>query len=134
MDIVTTFFLSALAQQGLRVYTDFWLQSWTERTQQQSFDNRNRVDPAEVSFLYQCKCVPFGSGFLFWCSIIKHALGICVGLSQMTTIKRHSKMYEMQMQRGLCFPLVWNLNGMHLLFAQSGNAFSFFEIQTTAAL
>nr|XP_029714518.1 ATP-binding cassette sub-family C member Sur-like [Aedes albopictus] len=51
MDIVTTFFLSALAQQGLRVYTDFWLQSWTERPQQQqqqqqlqSYDT-NRVDP-----------------------------------------------------------------------------------------
>ncbi|XP_062706758.1 ATP-binding cassette sub-family C member Sur isoform X3 [Aedes albopictus] len=50
MDIVTTFFLSALAQQGLRVYTDFWLQSWTERTQQQqqlqSYDT-NRVDPTD---------------------------------------------------------------------------------------
>ncbi|XP_021701403.1 ATP-binding cassette sub-family C member Sur [Aedes aegypti] len=57
MDIVTTFFLSALAQQGLRVYTDFWLQSWTERTQQQSFDNRNRVDPAEVDYNFRVYAV-----------------------------------------------------------------------------
>ncbi|XP_052864194.1 ATP-binding cassette sub-family C member Sur [Anopheles cruzii] len=28
---VATFFLSALAQQALKVYTDFWLQEWTER-------------------------------------------------------------------------------------------------------
>ncbi|EAT34557.1 AAEL013215-PA, partial [Aedes aegypti] len=56
MDIVTTFFLSALAQQGLRVYTDFWLQSWTERTQQQSFDT-NRVEPAEVDYNFRVYAV-----------------------------------------------------------------------------
>uniref|UniRef100_A0A8D8HV19 ATP-binding cassette sub-family C member 8 n=2 Tax=Culex pipiens TaxID=7175 RepID=A0A8D8HV19_CULPI len=31
--MVATFFVSALAQQGLRVYTDFWLQGWTDRNQ-----------------------------------------------------------------------------------------------------
>ncbi|XP_050087692.1 ATP-binding cassette sub-family C member Sur isoform X2 [Anopheles aquasalis] len=31
LKMVATFFLSALAQQALKVYTDFWLQEWTER-------------------------------------------------------------------------------------------------------
>lgn len=42
MNVVTTFFLSAMTQQGLRVYTDFWLQNWTERTQQ--LQEANKAD------------------------------------------------------------------------------------------
>uniref|UniRef100_A0A182K8I1 Uncharacterized protein n=1 Tax=Anopheles christyi TaxID=43041 RepID=A0A182K8I1_9DIPT len=30
--MVSIFFLSALAQQALKVYTDFWLQEWTDQT------------------------------------------------------------------------------------------------------
>ncbi|XP_062546541.1 ATP-binding cassette sub-family C member Sur [Armigeres subalbatus] len=55
-DIVATFFLSALAQQGLRVYTDFWLQSWTERTQRQSHDT-NGVDPADIEYNFKVYAV-----------------------------------------------------------------------------
>ncbi|XP_055635948.1 ATP-binding cassette sub-family C member Sur isoform X2 [Toxorhynchites rutilus septentrionalis] len=46
---VTIFFTSALAQQGLRVYTDFWLQNWTERTQQ----NIDGVDSADITYNFR---------------------------------------------------------------------------------
>ncbi|XP_050078932.1 ATP-binding cassette sub-family C member Sur [Anopheles maculipalpis] len=43
--MVAIFFLSALAQQALKVYTDFWLQEWTDQT---STVSSNSV-PAEIT-------------------------------------------------------------------------------------
>ncbi|XP_053672383.1 ATP-binding cassette sub-family C member Sur [Anopheles nili] len=44
--MVAVFFLSALAQQTLKVYTDFWLQEWTDQTSITSTDAR--PEPLEI--------------------------------------------------------------------------------------
>ncbi|XP_058056478.1 ATP-binding cassette sub-family C member Sur [Anopheles bellator] len=50
---VATFFLSALAQQALKVYTDFWLQEWTERAPRTpagaTGTNTSDTDPAAAA-------------------------------------------------------------------------------------
>ncbi|XP_058450018.1 ATP-binding cassette sub-family C member Sur isoform X2 [Malaya genurostris] len=49
LNMASTFLLSALAQQCLRVYTDFWLQNWTERTQQ----HPEGVDPLDIKYNFR---------------------------------------------------------------------------------
>ncbi|XP_058815986.1 ATP-binding cassette sub-family C member Sur [Topomyia yanbarensis] len=49
LNIASTFLLSALAQQCLRVYTDFWLQNWTERTQR----HPEGVDPVDIKYNFR---------------------------------------------------------------------------------
>lgn len=53
--MVATFFVSALAQQGLRVYTDFWLQGWTDRNQHNDGEalDDSGDDVREFSSLYK---------------------------------------------------------------------------------
>lgn len=53
--MVATFFVSALAQQGLRVYTDFWLQGWTDQNQYEKGEalDDSGDDVREFSSLYK---------------------------------------------------------------------------------
>uniref|UniRef100_A0A182MLB7 ABC transporter domain-containing protein n=1 Tax=Anopheles culicifacies TaxID=139723 RepID=A0A182MLB7_9DIPT len=85
--MVAIFFLSALAQQALKVYTDFWLQEWTDQTAAVSNPMPlNTADglapkPIEVTLFREAVIVLVGLDAKFDCRFAYHCQrAIVVGL------------------------------------------------------
>ncbi|XP_053691966.1 ATP-binding cassette sub-family C member Sur [Sabethes cyaneus] len=51
--VAAIFLVSALVQQCLRAYTDFWLQNWTEGTQSHRLPPEDDADPLDITYNFR---------------------------------------------------------------------------------